>query len=179
VAELHRLSVGNAHDERRVEAHTDCVAFGQRLVCSFGGQVGRRRVMRPYAGRIATRHHEIGLKFRGIYAPEFRVVWILRRRGHDLRPFLVEVDEALRDRVTLDRIGTKQVGLGAPFEDGGETARRVRAVHSMCFLGFRILFLSQPSQSTNRTQILGAVGYEIPSAVFAEGRVIFIFRGPR
>ena len=109
-----------------------CVALAVRY--------GRRRVVRRDAGRVAPRHDEISLKLRGIDAAEFRVVRILRRRRHDLRPFLVKVDEALRDRVTLDGVGAKQVRFGAPFEDGGEFPTEVvrvlhRYVHALAGLG--------------------------------------------
>ena len=64
VAELHRLGVGKAHDRRRVEAHTDREALGQRLVRRLGGEDGRRRVMGRDTGRVAARLHEISLKLR-------------------------------------------------------------------------------------------------------------------
>ena len=58
------------------------------------------------------------------------MVWILRRRGHDLRPFLVEVDQALSDRVALDRIGAEQVRLSASLEHIGQFPTEViRVLH--------------------------------------------------
>ena len=115
-------------------------ALGQVLVGRLGGKNRRRRVMRRDAGRVAARLHEIGLKLRGIDAAEFRVVRILRRRRHDLRPLLVEVDEALRDRVALDGVGAQQVRLGASLEHGAELPAEVegvlhRDVHALAGLG--------------------------------------------
>ena len=70
VAELHRLGVGEAHDGRRVEAHADREALGQRLVRRLGGQHGRRRVMRRDAGRVTARLHEVRLKLCGVDAAD-------------------------------------------------------------------------------------------------------------
>ena len=128
VAELHRLGVGEAHDRGRVETHADREALGEVLVGRLGGQHRRRRVVRRDAGRVATRLHEVGLELGRIDAAEFRVVRILRRRRHDLRPFLVEVDEALGDRVALDGVGAQQFRLGTSLEHRSELPAEVEGV---------------------------------------------------
>src|SRR5436190_1485198 len=67
---------------------------------------------------------------RQIGAAELRPLRMLRRGSHDLRPLLVEVDEALSDGVALAVVGAQELRLRSPAEDGNELpAEVVRVLH--------------------------------------------------
>ena len=105
-----------------------------------GGQHRRRRVTRRDAGRVAARFHKIRLQLLRVHPAQFRAVRILRRRRHDLRPLLVEVDQLLGNRMALDGVGAQQFGPGTPFDHGGEFPAEVegvlhRHVHALAGLG--------------------------------------------
>ena len=111
-----------------MKAHADREALGKGLVRRRGGKNGGRGIVCRDAGCITARLDEIGLKFCGVDTAPLRMRRILRRRRDDLRPFLVEVDETLGDRVAFGGVGTKQLRFGASLKNRGELPTEVERV---------------------------------------------------
>ena len=182
VAELHRLGIREANHRGRVEALADGEALGKPLVRRLGGQSGRWRVLRRHPGRVAARHDEIALQLRRVDTAGLRMRRVLRRRAHDLRPFLVEVDQALRDGVPLRRVGAQQFGLGTPLEHGGELPAEIVGVlhghvHALAGLGaVRVAGVAgneharQAGPGLIRRDVVEPVGDALPHLVDGEPR---------
>ena len=185
VPEVHRLGVGEAYDRCGVETHADCEALGKILVGRLGGQNRRRRVMRRDTRGVTTRLHEIGLKLGRVEAAEFRAVRIFRRRGHNFRPFLVEVDEALGNRVALDGVSAQQFRFGTSLEHRNQLPAEVegvlhRNVHALT--GLRAVRMAgvagnedarQAGVGLVRGDIVEAVGDALADLVHREPRHAF------
>ena len=88
----------------------------------------RRGITRRNARRISQRLDEVRLKLGRIDPSEFHALRILRRRGHDLRPLLVKVDEDSGYRLALNRVGAEQLRLGTPVENRNEFPTEVERV---------------------------------------------------
>ena len=120
MAERERLAIGEPHHRCRMEAHADLETGGKGLrpsrSCKLRGIVAHRN-----AGRVSPVLDKIFLECRCVTAA-------LIALADDPRPFLVKIDQCLRDVLALLRIASQQVRRAASLKHRYELPAKIEAV---------------------------------------------------
>src|SRR5581483_12463222 len=101
-----------------MEALADQEALGKMLMTRLAGEK-RRSIMRGRARGVAAILDKIALGLLGIGA---------LGRCEDRGPFAVEIDQLLRDRLALRRIGVEEKRRAAPAQHRGELPAEIEGV---------------------------------------------------